>query len=1087
MGFTEKQLKVINSRGGNLLVSASAGSGKTTVMIERILSLINDGESLSNMLICTFTRAAAADMRDKLASALLNLASDGDKRAEAQLLLLPTAEISTIHGWCQRMISKYFYEIGVDPAFEILDTDDADAMLNEAIENVITAAIEEGNEDFLLFYEVSKSDRSDRALKKLIRYVYDFAEAQADSDEFLRKVIKDSKDIRLLTANVIAKEEKKLVARFYPKALEMKVFCSELGYTKLIPYLCDFLAEIEGAPVAGIRLPRRKDDELKIIYDECKRLKELYKKARAMIDEFFEVEYPDQQPVFTELLLSLVRQVKARYGEMKQKKAKLDYADLEHYTCKLMQSKEIMQEMSEQYRYVFVDEYQDVNPLQERILSGFSKSRMFLVGDVKQSIYAFRMCDPNIFLDKYENYAELGFEEPIELNDNFRSKSSILNFTNLVMSSLMTDYFGRVNYARDAMLKSGLPQQNDAHTGVRARLVIEGEDEFPYEGVYSVERSESIKKLSPAEAEANLVVADVVERLRTPKEDGTPVKYSEIAILFASRSERSRLVYRKLKQLGIGVTLCDRDSFSSIYEVSVLCSFMKYLTDFTDDISLTALLRSPLVDVSDGELALIKLFSPSNEMRFYEACRLYAENKSDDLAKKLNAFYELSRRYLEKSYTRTAGELIGELVAEKKWFMQTFVSDDAKIKADALNAFLQHLSVSSHAKSVREYVEYLKRGNADFVPPPSGDSIRMMTIHASKGLEFPYVFLIDTSKKFSLREASGKTICDDVLGVCMQNYDLEHRCVQKNKLTFVASLKLRNKLLEERIRLLYVALTRAKEQLSIYATVKDNDRIFSDELFCDYPSEQSFFGWMRSAIKKIGCELKELCECTFSTTTEKKGEKNAQANESVVAAIREYFEKDAEYTKKYHADKKRIKSSVTAMMEHQKEETEVRYAVGEDDDRALRNGNAYHKAMEIISFEADFDAEWERIKSVDEIGIFVDREKLRRAVKAIAEFTRGKKLYREKQFILNESGRLIQGVIDLMAIEGDECIIVDYKTSIPQRIESGAYNLQLAVYSHAASKILGLKVKAAAIYSFESNKFTYLSDDGFNLQDIFSD
>lgn len=1084
MEFTEKQLKAIRCRDGNLLVSASAGSGKTTLMIERIISLIEEGNSLENMVICTFTRASASDMKDKLATALMEKASRGDEVAIRQLTLLPTAEISTIHSWCQRLIRKYFYFLDVDPAFEIVDEDEAEVMLLEAIDKAIEDGIKSADENFTEFYE-AMAGRNDNALKKLIRTLYEFSRTQTNPQEFLSGKFAVYPQIQGKVNEIILEEEKRLKDRFKPIASALYHKAESIGFTKILPYVCAFLDKIDGIESEQtVRLPGKVAEEFESFKNECGEIKELYDKERKKLDEFYDLPDPDDPPTFTRVLTSLTQSAGRYYEKAKQKKAKLDYNDLEHLVCDLMQNAEIAQEISKAYKFVFVDEYQDVNPLQERVLSSIKNSNMFLVGDVKQSIYAFRMCDPGIFLSKYNNYQKYGYLPPIDLNYNFRSEKAILDFTNMVMSPLMTQRFGRVNYARDAMLESGLKKTGGK---VQVTAIVNEDDALSYSGVYSVQNDIADGNESSAERESNLVVSDVLKRLSKRDENGNKISQSDIAILYSNRSERTRLIYQKLKKAGVSVSLCDSDKFSSVYEVGVLCEFLKYLCNFNDDIALVALLRSPIVGVSNGELAQIKMSERTGEKSFYAITKNYALTNNDELAIKLNDFFALVDKYYALSATRTASEIIDQLVAEKQWFNQIFKQKDGKTKADALNAFLQHLSSSPHSSSVYEYVEYLRRDNADFTPSPAVDAVRMLTIHASKGLEFKCVYLIDTTHGFNFKEVYGSVILDAELGVCMKNFDLEKRQVLSNKLVFTAGLKNKRKMLEERMRLLYVALTRAKDELNIYASIKNSDALFKADTLTDHESGTCFFDWIRPVASVWGYRLVSGADCVITKESDAVRFAPLPVDETLVKTLKEYFDTERKYAEKYESEQTRVKSSVTAMMNEQKEESGVHYALGENDDRALKKGNAYHKAMELIDFNADFDQEWERIKSQGDIEELVSKDQLRVASKKVGEFTRGKTLYREKQFILNEKGKLIQGVIDLIAVDGDRCLIVDYKTSSPKTIASGEYDLQLAVYARAASRILGLKVEKSVIYSFESGEFTQFSEKDYDLDSVLCD
>lgn len=1070
MGYTEKQRLAITSRGGNLLVSASAGSGKTTVMIERIVSLLSEGASLDNMLICTFTRASAADMRDKLAQKLSERAAAGDERAEKQLVKLPTAEISTLHSWCQRLIRNYFYELGVDPAFEILEEKDAEVALFEAIDEAISTRSLAADTEFAEFYEAMRGKSNDNALRALIREVYEFATVQESPEEFLRSTAYDGLNRPELALAVADSEYGRMLRRYEGEITALISECAMCGFKKgyeRFTALWNALRSKNGELPNWVGGSKKGFDELN---DRAKRLFDRVKESAVRLLDFYDLPDADSGG-FTRVLVGLVEQTAELYAAEKRRRARLDYADLEHLCARLLDNGQVLSEVCEKYRYIFVDEYQDINPLQESILARLGGNK-FLVGDIKQSIYAFRMCDPGIFLDKYANYESRGYLKPIELNDNFRSNKGILDFTNLVMQGLMTENFGKINYRRDAMLVCG---NGKTEGEVVLKTVVTDRRQGCHDGVYSVLNGGDAA-MDGAEAEANLVVRDICERLASTDANGNPVRKSDIAVLSSARSELTRLIYRKLRSLGVEVSVSDRDRFASVYEVSVLCEFMKHLADYTDDISLVAVLRSPLVGLSDGELAEIKLASDYPEKRFHILCRRYAKTHTDGIAERLNAFYALRERYRMMSKTHSAGETVGELVAEKKWFALTFAGEDGRVNADALNAFLMHLNTSPYAKSVGEFVEYLKRDNADFTPPPTVDAVKIMTIHAAKGLEFRFVYLVDTSHGFNFQDLGKRVLCERELGVCMKNFDIEGRTVHANRLTAAAAMLERRKLLEERMRLLYVALTRAQESMYIYARVKPTDELFSGEqITADYESGRCFFDWIRPVVPFCRREVYYDTDCVMINRSVAR-QNDAPVDEDIALAIRRYLERGESYERRAYA----VKSSVTALMEEQHDEQPhpAYYATGADDDRAIRSGNAYHKAMELIDFYADFDGEWERIRSVGEIEALVDKERLRVAAARVGELCKNMRLYREKQFILSEGGRLIQGVIDLLAVCGDECFVIDYKTSRPERIESGCYDLQLSVYAYAARKILGLKVKKAAIYGFERGEFTFstLSD-----------
>ena len=411
MNFTEEQKKVITTRGGNLLVSASAGSGKTTVMIERILSLLlDDGVSLENMVICTFTRAAAADMREKLQTVLMEKANENNEIAQRQLALLPTAEISTLHSWCQRLIKMYFYAIGADPAFELLDENEALSLKNEAVGEAIADEMGNPSEDFSLLYEIMESRRSDAPLRKLITKIYEFSRAQENPDEFLSVCAFEGAMHPRKCKSAMEEELKLINERYLVRAKELLEETSRAGFTRNEVPLTNFCEFLEGNINAGSSTPTgRIPPDMDELNEKFKKLKADYANATKGFDEFNFLPDPKLNLNLVKVLVDLTKSMAKKYEEKKKKKAKLDYSDLEHLAKKLLQS-DTMAEISQKYKYLFVDEYQDINPLQESMIALLKDVTVFAVGDVKQSIYAFRMCEPGIFLKKYNGYRHYGFK-----------------------------------------------------------------------------------------------------------------------------------------------------------------------------------------------------------------------------------------------------------------------------------------------------------------------------------------------------------------------------------------------------------------------------------------------------------------------------------------------------------------------------------------------------------------------------------------------------------------------------------------------------------------------------------------------------
>lgn len=1062
---TPDQAKAIDERGGNLLVAASAGSGKTSVMIERVMALLSEGAGLDGMVICTFTRAAASDMREKLTNKLIEAEEEGNAWASEGLKKLPLAEISTIHSWCQRLIRNYFYAIDADPAFEIADETEARAWLREATNEAIEETAGD-DPDFADFCEVNERHRSYEKIVGDVMRLYDFAFSQPDPEKFLKEDAFKGLNNPEICDEIASEYRVSVLGRFEPLVKAILEEAEAAGFAKGIPAIDGLLAKTRGGTEKVPAMPSKGSDEFMPIVEKFARIRKAFNAEMNYIDGYEALEAPPEDK-FTRIITALTLKTAEKYAAKKRKKAKLDYGDLEHLTVKLLENDEVRREIAEKYRYVFVDEYQDVNPLQERITGALEESELFLVGDVKQSIYAFRMCDPTIFRNKYEHPAENGFKPLIRLNDNFRSSRDVLDFANDVFSELMTENYGGLNYAEEAMLRAG---GNVAGAGVTLTAICDNAEENSVEGVYSVMRAaKESERGSAADAETTAVGNDIIERLSKPFSDGDRTRevcLSDIAVLVESRGERVTLLVEKLRKLGVNASVSDKLRFTSVPEVCAICEFVALLADPTDDVAFCSVALSALGGLTPDDLARVRKTDRAEES-FVALAKRYAGENRDETAIKLTELFGLIDRYRELGAVLTAGELVGRLVAEKKWFAVALASDGAESKAEALNAFLKHVNAyGGGGASVAEYAAYLKEESDDYSLPPTADSVRVMTIHASKGLEFPFVYLMGTGGKFNFRDLGNSMILSKELGVAIRNYDFAEHKEIPNKLTFAARLNLEKTLEEEKMRLLYVALTRPKYGLNIYATVKPNDPLLAGavDFPYDYAGGKCFFDWLRPQYARCGFRLLNKTEmrADFSGALEKLTQK---ADEKVVEKMREIFDRRIEIPDTV------FKKSVTAIVTDPDEQAPV-FAEGADCERAIRKGNAYHKAMELIDFSAGFEDEWGRLKTVVADFDEIKKSELKAAYENVGEFVRGGKIYREQPFMFSPDGKtLVQGIIDLMVVRGDEAIIVDYKTSRPGAVASEQYRRQLGLYARAAEKVLGLKITAAYVYSFVLGKF----------------
>lgn len=565
MKFSERQLAVINADGADVLVSASAGSGKTTVMIERVLRLIAEGAQLKRMVICTFTRAAAADMREKLLTALTARANQPN--CLNALKQLPQAEICTLHSFCVKLARAYFYAIELEPSFEILGDGDG-ALLSACLDEVIDSA---SGDDFERLYEIMLSSRKDKAFRKALLKLYSFAAAMPRPREWLSGCL-DGYGDETKARSVIESDYLCRRQRLLGLCEQLEVKTKAAGFTRNIAAVQSLTAALTGGGKSFLVSPARTR-----VPPETAQLNEDFKELRdaviALLDRREEIDGLASSAgarFCGEVLVNLTLKLFDTYGREKRKKGVADYNDLEHFAYEILRSV-YGQQIRDSYDYIFVDEYQDINPLQNAVIELLKReNNLFMVGDLKQSIYAFRGCDPSIFARKRAAFAS-GEGIGIELNLNFRTAPSVIDCVNRVFSHCMTRDLGGVDYEREAQLKAGL----ESGGGKRFRYVNVVSERRPLvkrEGVYRLSRHEWEEQddENSEQAESDFIVSEIMRLLSEGGADGETVSPADIAVL--TRSE-SRLVYAvkdKLNALGVPVGLSGKSPYCELEETAPL-------------------------------------------------------------------------------------------------------------------------------------------------------------------------------------------------------------------------------------------------------------------------------------------------------------------------------------------------------------------------------------------------------------------------------------------------------------------------------------------------------------------------------------
>lgn len=1022
--WSTEQKDVINADDSRLLVSASAGSGKTTVMIERIARLVKDGVKLSNMLICTFTKASAADMRLKLQRKLAAMGLKSDIKD------LPRADISTIDSFCQRLVSRYFYVIGVDSQFEVLEDSESRAMKRDAIERVISSN-EDG--DFADLCNVLRSGREHYTLKEAIMSIIN---SRAVNPDFPISYDYDEEKTRAaIEAHVLSERNK--IENAIEKLFE--VMDEPQAKAELLTALmtCD----------GKIKIKLKEENEF---YEPCcDYLKERIKKFIELKEKVDALMPQRKSHRFIEALLKAADKAWELYAAEKYRRASVDFADLESMALSILRS-DAASEIQAKYKYVFVDEYQDINPLQESIIQLVAnKSNLFMVGDLKQSIYAFRGCAPEIFKAKYDRYSSGDGGRVINLDTNYRSNKKIIEFVNSVFGEIMTDEFGGVDYKNNPMTAN-----KDGEGYVKLHIVEDGEVEPP-SGIYSVKNHEA-KNLGSAEAEATLIVYRIVELLKS-SHNGKPVSFGDIALLTRSMGELEKLVVEKLRSINVPVSLNEDAYYLYRPETGQLINFLRLIDNRRDDKAMAISMLSPLGGFSENELAGIRL---NGSGKFYECVLAAAE--TDD---KIKAFIEKLDRYYELSLTAGVDELADTIVSECGYFNYAFgLGDDA---AEVLDKFLEFLGSCPYKNSLRTCLKFIDEHNPFVELTGDEQSVKLMTIHKSKGLEFKYVFVIGLGDRPNIDDIKKHVVIDK--NISMNVY--EDHAVYNSDLRFLMSLSALKKSREEDLRILYVAFTRAEEGLELFGTVPKTDKMLP--AYVVQPSKGIV------DLTETGTALKWLAAHIYSAhrydlndivvvDAEPRQVVFSDADEEIVGALRDYFA----FTPPVGAPAK----SYVSKLAHADDEPAVYIVEEPSEGNALERGNAYHKAMEVIDFSEP------NIDMVDDIDL-IDKNKLLAAAKNMRRFDG--KIYKEKPFMLKLSAKdaglsgkgdvLVQGVIDLLIINGDEATIVDYKTgAIHGSFEQG-YFKQVNLYALAVERLLGKKVVGKYLYYFDAEAFVEIA------------
>lgn len=870
--FTDEQLAAIEARG-KTIVSASAGSGKTTVMIEKIIRLIESGTSVSEILAVTYTKKAAAQMKEKLRKKLIEainaqgVSKERRQTLKKQLAEVPGADISTIHSFCSNLIRSHFFAAGVDSRFGVIMDDDAEAkaLKNKALDLVFDEAYESGEKSFSLLLSVFFRSKSDNALRKIFNELYDELRIRADYKEYLRSASEKFNEsvfeeicgrlygglkekcryYRLLVENELAffevdgkppfqEEIEGAKKRKDTKAEEERaalILCRQLDHA---------LAEIENAPdyfsACAVQKPAFEGAERKRKTDSDERRAHVEKLSvlKAKIEDIFSAELSQtksREEEFAAFLRSgevavalseYLLKFDEKYSEGKRERGVLDCADLEHFTLKLLAIPSIAAEVRGKYKYLFVDEYQDVNPVQEQILSAIAGDEVFLVGDVKQSIYGFRGSRSQFFLDKQSEYDLSETAKSLYLTRNFRSSDKVLEAVNAQFDLAMTTATGSVDYKKTSrMERGGLYEEESGRVEIHFVEEEKTAREKKPRGVYSV-RENAGKKDKTLGALAKRVKY-IVERERSAKwydSDGKNekfkrVEYSDIAILSRRKKGKITEIVDALAAEGVPVSAPSGMNICEYPEIKTLIDILSYIDNEEQDVPLCSALLST-TELTEDDLSKIRLAYPTRDKNanFRSACKRYALEQKDLIAYRLNKFYAYFEKIRTLSAVMDAGELLAKIIAETQMEARLLARENGTGCLKRIRRFLEE-TTKPEPLCVCEFLERLRNLDyeVDFIENGGEGAVRVLTMHASKGLEFPIVILDNLNEPFY--KPPKTVLIDEDYALAPRAYDVERATYSSTLLRRLCEKKAELAEKADELNLYYVALTRAKYGLHL--------------------------------------------------------------------------------------------------------------------------------------------------------------------------------------------------------------------------------------------------------------------------------
>lgn len=1162
--LTPQQQQAVCNRGGKLLVSAAAGSGKTKVLVDRLLSYVTDPVSPANLddfLIITYTKAAASELRGKIAAKLTErIAQEPEnKHLQKQMQRLFLAKISTVHSFCGDILREYAYKLDLSPDFRVLDEMESrelrDLVMAELLDSVYGTS--DINPDVLAFIDTQGLGRDDRLVPEILEKVYDSACCHLDPTQWLEQCLANYnfseeddisqtpwgqyliEDFREYISAQIAIFEECLELMQRSDGLEKPIvnIQSLVQQLKQLHQCQDWndIAAHRTIDYGRLIFPRKNVDaelvdRVKAARAACK--KGLERKSVSFSETSDQIQKDMQQSsAGVRGLIYLVREFQDRYRLVKQRRRVLDFTGLEHRTLDLLLGKKrssptvAAREIGRRFREIMVDEYQDSNSVQDAIFNALSqeKQNCFLVGDVKQSIYQFRLADPGIFLEKYQSYAPAETAEPgqgrkVLLSHNFRSGPEIVEGVNSVFRTTMRPKVGGLTYGEAEALREGVPHEPLPDTAVELYALDVQENAYPEEAAFVAER-----------------IRNMLESGTLIRKNGTfrPVHPDDIVILLRSPGSAAREFQVALESCGISCTSGAGADLLQTEEIGTIRSLLQVILNPRQDIPLVGLLAGPVFGFTADDLAAIR--SRKKKGAFFDALTLAESEKAIQ-------FLDVLQQLREEARISSISSLLESCLRLTKLDSIYGAMPDGEIRQKNIQTFYQ-IAADYEKQSVKDLPQFLDFLNAAqsrgllISGSSASGAVTIMSIHKSKGLEFPVVFLCNLSRRFNTESLRAQVLCDKTLGLGLSVADHGKRLRYPSVAKRAIMARMEAESVSEEMRVLYVAMTRARDRLIMTYASKSlesdlqeivlRQSFDSGDLLCQEATCMGDWVLMAAVNRREAGALHALGGRPDDTVLENYPWHISveQAPQRIAAAgtvVQETDNISPELLEKIHdhlrfqyphmaatvapskrtatGNKGRIKDSEASEKTSQTRNPKRiwrRPSLGNPAVSGKEYGNVIHTIMQYISFEHCHSSEeiYGEVSRLVEKGFLTQEQQQSVDITVIERFFEsdiGRKLrsgiqyIREFKFsILNDGMKydaalegeqvLLQGVVDCAILEPDGITVLDFKTDYVTKDNLSAavqrYTEQVEIYAEALSRIYEMPVKKRYLYFFQMNYF----------------